>query len=992
MPPLLHYIREGEAMDLRPNLVFLPDHYAQHAGLPEPAGALRDFLRMGQISGLEPSPHFDPMWYRQTHAELRGAEALGHYLANRHRLSPNAWFDRARYAAGSGQPPDSDLYAHFALIGVWSGLTRHASQRPIPEPVLEDMEALRAEQPSLPAALPAARPAARPAKPAPARPAAVLAKPASPAKPVAPPAKPVAPAKPTGVAKPAASAPAPPPPAEPPPAPPPAPRLPSLAELGQLNITQLAEWARALPAALRDDARVQAAEGLAETGEALTPFLVLYLLGGAGGGPIADASLAPALVERATALPEAGRRELGALIANETHRAFEAGARAEAAGTYAALRSAGLHDQLALLRLLEMALLEGDLSRGQLLGEELEQAHEGQLSPWAVFALSRLHEALGRPARGIAMLRALPSFPAIPANAEAVAAFRLIELDAIAVAEERLDEAERLPAEDALAPRFRIAVRKSDTVALREFVGSSSIEKLPDWLLTEAMFLLTADGFAATREGQRLLRGLNRALEGRGLVSNAVVQARLHYLLQTRQFEAMGALLEEISATPFAALRDTRLRQLEYLCNIGETKAADALYREVFKGDSLGKWEGLVILRLLSDQKDWPEAGGVLLSHVARGHDFAEAQHGAMRVVRRARLHEQVLALEPGLGETVNEGLKAFFALVQEDQTLIENERGARAERGPPRRRIAYRSNWLIHPADAEPPSSEHCLFLCTNERYFLSLLTFLCSYIGQSPQVNASIFVFLDKDVPRPWIAALKAVGEHFKRDITVVDEAAFMPEEVEHQEEYGFFAGGSGLSRAAYFRLYAARYLLEKFSFRRAAYVDTDIICRGDLTGLLEIDMRDALLFAATEEISPHVVSAATRNGLDPWRYFNSGVLLLRFDDPRLRTHIEEAIRVSEEEPQRLAFHDQCALNIAFNGQAGELPRRFNYFLRPTRERNGHIEEGLMLHFLDKPKPWDISFDKPYREEWRVWAVLLGLIVPRSLYATIFAAANRE
>lgn len=938
MPPLLHYLRQGEARDARPSLLFHPAHYADLAGLPETGGALIHFMRMGRVSGIEPSVHFDPLWYRRNHSDLRGAEALAHYLANRHRLSPNAWFDRARYAEASGQPPDSDLYAHFALVGAWTGLMRHASQRPIPEPVLEDIDALRAADAPV---APARRPASPPPRP------------------------------------------------EPPPA-----RLPSLAEMERLGVAKLAAWARALPGPAREAARAMATQALqGGAGDALAPHLLHYLLGGAGAGPIADPALAPALLERGQALPEAARTELAALIASETHRAFEAGARAEAAQAYAALRAAGQHDQLVLLRLLETTLAEGDITRARLLGGELEQAFEGQLTPWAIFALTRLYEALGQPARAIALLRALPSFPAIPAAAEATAAYRLIELEAIETAQERLDEAERLPAEDALGPRFRLAVRKGDMAALRDVIAAGSVGKLPDWLLTEAMFRLTTDGRVTNREGMRVVRGLYRNLEGRGVASNGVVQARLHYLLMTRQFEAMGKLLEEVEATPFGALRETRLRRLEYLCHIGEVQAADALYREAFTGDTLNKWEGLVIQRLLSDQKDWAEAGEVLLAHVARGYDFGTGLHAAMRIVRRARLHEQVLALEAGLGEAAGDGLKAFFALVQEDQALLDSERGpGGAPRPGPRRRGAYRSNWVTQQPDGEAPSDEHCLFLCTNERYFLSLLTFLSSFISQSSQVNARLFVFLDKDVPRPWIAALKALSEHFKRDIAIIDEAAFVPSEVEHQVEYGFFAGGGGLSRAAYFRLYAARYLLENFSFRRAAYIDTDIICRGDLTPLFHLDMHQSLIFAATEEISPHVVTAATRNGLDPWRYFNSGVLLMRFDDPRLRAHLEEAIRVSEQEPERLVFHDQCALNIAFKDAVEELPPRFNHFLRPSRERNGHIEDGVLLHFLDKPKPWDIAFDRPYREEWRVWAVLLGLILPRALYATIFAAANRE
>lgn len=50
------------------------------------------------------------------------------------------------------------------------------------------------------------------------------------------------------------------------------------------------------------------------------------------------------------------------------------------------------------------------------------------------------------------------------------------------------------------------------------------------------------------------------------------------------------------------------------------------------------------------------------------------------------------------------------------------------------------------------------------------------------------------------------------------------------------------------------------------------------------------------------------------------------------------------------------------------------------------------MILHFLDKPKPWDVVFDRSYREEWRVWALFLGSILPQPLYVDIFAEANRD
>jgi lipopolysaccharide biosynthesis glycosyltransferase len=378
------------------------------------------------------------------------------------------------------------------------------------------------------------------------------------------------------------------------------------------------------------------------------------------------------------------------------------------------------------------------------------------------------------------------------------------------------------------------------------------------------------------------------------------------------------------------------------------------------------------------------------MAHVSQGFGFGPAQHLAMRVVRKAAGHEAVLAAAKSCPpEDRQLDLDGFLSLVQEDLMILESARALTSCAG----RTDYRSNWILPAGKLGAEREErHCLFLCVNQKYFLSLLTFLCSFLGQAPQSQCKVFVFLDDDVPRHWYGTVAMVAARFGRTIELVPEPDFVPREVEHREEYGFFAGGGSLARAAYFRLYAARWLLARHSFTRAVYIDTDTICRGDLSGLFELDLRGKLIAAATEDYSLDVIEAAARHGLDPREYFNSGVLLLPMDDPGLGAAIEAAIQVAEREQERLVFQDQCALNIAFRGKVSPLPTRFNFFLRPHRERNGYLEDGLVLHFVDRPKPWDIVFDRSYREEWRVWALLLGSILPQSIYVDIFAAANRD
>ncbi len=976
-PPLLDYIRRGEAEGTWPNLFFDPAAYADSAMLADRPGALLHYVRRGAGGAPLPSPLFDARWYARQHRTEQGPGALAHYLKNRHRFAPNPWFDREHYAAQSGLPQDGDLFEHFITQGFGQGLTpsdrndqRTKRAGILPLTVASYISGLPAIF-GWPATQTARDIAATPKPAAPIESEAAVAMAGPPAAPASIFATRPAPA---ALAVSAAAI-----IAEPPPR-------------GKPDYATIEARLRALPSAelirtVQAAEKAALSEGTARAEAALTLAVARNMGGDRLGGARAT------ITYLMTTTGEAARDDTLALLALANHVLYEQSRGEEALAVYRLLHEAGLQDFLVILRLVEGAVDKGDVATAAPFAEELLAKHQAQMNVWAWLALSRFHAASQQPDKALAILRAIPPYPATDAIPESVVLHRLIENAPVSEALARFAGLGPDLPQELRGPRFRIAVREADLATLQELTTDTVVHSIPDWQLKEGMFLLLADGRVTGPEGQRFLRQLYRAMELRGLENDDLVQARCHYLLQNRRWDELGALFEAIEGRPIATQRETLLRKLEYYCYADNPEGAEAIYREHFRDTVLTKWEGLAMLRLFSEQKRWDEAGKLLVQHVSQGHDFGGATHAAMRVVRKASLHEAVLHATANLNPPPSPPLEEFLGLVQEDQSILESARGLTANLHSGARSVRYRTRWLVedsdHFNDALP---DHCLFLCTNQRYFLSLLTFLCSFLGQAPQASVRIFVFLDQDVPRHWYGALAMLGARFNTTIEIVPESDFIQDDIEHRVDYGFFAGGSALSRAAYFRLYAARYLLTRHSFRRAVYIDTDIICRGDLTGLFEYALGDNLIAAATEDFSLDVVNAASRNNLDPLAYFNSGVLVMRFDDEGLRARIDKAIQISETEPERLMFHDQCALNIAFNGATEQLASRYNFFLRPSRTRNGHIEDGLLLHFLDKPKPWDIVFDRTYREEWRVWALFLGTILPQRLYVNIFAAANRD
>ncbi len=81
---------------------------------------------------------------------------------------------------------------------------------------------------------------------------------------------------------------------------------------------------------------------------------------------------------------------------------------------------------------------------------------------------------------------------------------------------------------------------------------------------------------------------------------------------------------------------------------------------------------------------------------------------------------------------------------------------------------------------------------------------------------------------------------------------------------------------------------------------------------------------------------------------------------------------------------------MNIAFFGRTKMLDSRYNYFIRPARPNNGDYSQGILLHFLDKPKPWDVTYKREYRPLWSSHAAKVRALMPADIFTQIVAAAN--
>lgn len=155
------------------------------------------------------------------------------------------------------------------------------------------------------------------------------------------------------------------------------------------------------------------------------------------------------------------------------------------------------------------------------------------------------------------------------------------------------------------------------------------------------------------------------------------------------------------------------------------------------------------------------------------------------------------------------------------------------------------------------------------------------------------------------------------------------------------------------AFFRLLSP-WVLEP-EIQRVLYLDSDILCSGDLTDLFELEVPAiAMGNEIAANINP-VQQAQIGKRLPTQIYCNSGVLVMNYG--YFRSHFTPNGIVTEllEMAEELLFPDQDYLNLKFQGHITYI-NGFKYnFLPgwvPLRET---LENCRLIHFADRPKPWN-------------------------------------
>lgn len=191
------------------------------------------------------------------------------------------------------------------------------------------------------------------------------------------------------------------------------------------------------------------------------------------------------------------------------------------------------------------------------------------------------------------------------------------------------------------------------------------------------------------------------------------------------------------------------------------------------------------------------------------------------------------------------------------------------------------------------------------------------------------------------------------------------------------------SHFSEAVYYRVFIFKILT---AYDKVLYVDSDLVLTEDIAGLYQTDIGDKALGAVpdTEVIRMYFTDIVIKNYLDktlelenPYRYFNSGVLIMNLEKMRTYDVEHEFITVMSRIKSPYMV-DQDILNVIFKDDTYMLDGFWNYEyhlpiwnpnyaeelpLKVLAEYHYSKEHAKIIHFAGSKKPWQYpQFEMSY------------------------------
>lgn len=175
--------------------------------------------------------------------------------------------------------------------------------------------------------------------------------------------------------------------------------------------------------------------------------------------------------------------------------------------------------------------------------------------------------------------------------------------------------------------------------------------------------------------------------------------------------------------------------------------------------------------------------------------------------------------------------------------------------------------------------------------------------------------------------------------------------------------------ISLAAYYRIYISEILPHE---NKAIYLDSDTIIKGDLKELWKYDLNDNVVGAVCDPDGSYRKSALDIP--DEYSYFNSGVMILNLQKWRDLNFTTKLVQFIQENPEKLKYHDQDALNALLYDKTliiddfwNVQTSMFNLNMRcEIPEYEVAIQHPRIIHYTTASKPWHFTNNHIYKEQY--------------------------
>lgn len=224
---------------------------------------------------------------------------------------------------------------------------------------------------------------------------------------------------------------------------------------------------------------------------------------------------------------------------------------------------------------------------------------------------------------------------------------------------------------------------------------------------------------------------------------------------------------------------------------------------------------------------------------------------------------------------------------------------------------------------------------------------------------LGATLLSILDQHKGRQVVAHVlyKDLSADLLADLAVF--AASQPEldlrlhQISRQDFLGIPEPSQQFPLESFFRFILPELLLD---LERVLYLDVDILVKGDLSSLFELDLQGKELAAVREsDIYAYYQWYLDELGFSPEvDYFSSGVLLMDLHLMRENQTAQKLLSVALGQSRTLKFPDQDILNCHYRGHYYALPSSYNYTDHRKKIAELADEAVIIEHFNGDIKAW--------------------------------------